>query len=450
MPAPVTAIVVGAGHRALLYASYARIRPEELKIVGVADPDPDRRRRAADQFGLAADQCFPSAAALADRERLADAIINGTGDFDHVATTVPLLDRGYHVLLEKPFAVSESEMDRLVAAASRNRREVVICHVLRHSPFYASVRQTLEDGILGDILNIQATEHVSYHHMSTSYVRGKRNRLAVSAPMLLAKSCHDVDLLVWMMGGQAPFRVGSFGSRMFFREDKAPQGAGTRCLTDCPIETDCLYSARKLYLDHPTRWKFYVWDSLPGGPDASLEEKREALATTSPFGRCIWKCDNDVVDHQTVAIEFEGGATATLNMIGGCAKGSRKLHIIGTKGEIFGNFEDGRYGVRLVDPRPGREYDERVVDVKITGDMTGAQGGHGGGDLRLMADFCRLLRGERPSLSTTTLADSVNGHRVCFRADLAMREGRIVSLAPRSTSAPPVTSAPSKTHGIPP
>jgi hypothetical protein len=152
---------------------------------------------------------------------------------------------------------------------------------------------------------------------------------------------------------------------MFFREDKAPQGAGTRCLTDCPIETDCLYSARKLYLDHPTRWKFYVWDSLPGGPDASLEEKREALATTSPFGRCIWKCDNDVVDHQTVAIEFEGGATATLNMIGGCAKGSRKLHIIGTKGEIFGNFEDhGRYDRRARRPwRRGPPTDGRFLQA---------------------------------------------------------------------------------------
>lgn len=425
---PLTAIIVGAGHRALLYASYAKQHPDELRIVGVADPSPERRRQAAEEFGLTEAQCFPSADALASRERLADAIINGTGDFDHVSTTLPLLARGYHVLLEKPFAVTEAEMDTLVKAATRHARQVVICHVLRHAPFYASVRQTLAEGTIGEILNIQATEHVSYHHMSTSYVRGKRNRLSVSAPMLLAKSCHDVDLIVWMMGGHPPRKVSSFGSRMFFRAEKAPANSGTRCLVDCPIENDCFYSARKLYLDHPIRWHYYVWDSIPGGRDATLEAKREALATTNPFGRCIWKCENDVVDHQTVAIEFEGGATATLNMIGGCAKGSRKLHIIGTKGEILGNFEDSRYVIRRPDPRPGQESADTVVDVKITGDMTGAQGGHGGGDLRLVADFCRILRGEVPSLSTTTLADSINGHRVCFLADRAMRESCVIAL----------------------
>ena len=426
---PLTAIIVGAGHRALVYAAYATQHPGELQVTGVADPDQRRREQAASHFNIPPERCFPSASALAAKGRLADVIINGTGDFDHVPTTLPLLACGYDVLLEKPFALTETEMNQLVSAAQRHHNRVVVCHILRHAPFYSAIRRTLYEGAIGEILNIQTTEHVSYHHMSTSYVRGKRNRESVSAPMLLAKCCHDIDLVVWMMGGRAPVQVSSFGNRMFFRADQAPPGAGTRCLVDCPIEADCLYSARKLYIDHPGRWKFYVWDRMESGPDAPIAEKIEALKTTNPFGRCIWKCDNDVVDHQSVMIGFEGGATATHNMIGGAAKGSRGIHILGTTGEIFGHFEDSRFTIRRIDPRPGHEYADDVVDLSITGDMTGAQGGHGGGDLRLVADFCRVARGETPSLCTTSLADSVNGHRVCFQADRAMRENTVVRLS---------------------
>lgn len=423
-----TAIIVGAGHRALGYAAYAIQHPDEMKITGVAEPDPRRLKQAAEQFKIPADHCFASSAELAAKGRMADVIINGTGDFDHVPTTLPLLACGYDVLLEKPFAISENEMNQLVSAAERHHNCVVICHVLRHSPFYSSIRRKLADGLIGEILNIQTTEHVSYHHMSTSYVRGKRNREAVSAPMLLAKCCHDIDIMVWMMGRRTPQQVSSFGSRMFFRSDKAPEKAGTRCLVDCPIEADCLYSAQKLYIDHPNRWQFYVWDSLASGTDAPIGEKIEALKTSNRFGRCIWKCDNDVVDHQSVMVEFEGGATATHNMVGGASKGSRSIHILGTAGEIFGRFEDSCFTVRRIDPRPGHEHADDVIDLKITGDMTGAQGGHGGGDMRLVADFCRVARREAPSLCTTRLDDSVHGHRVCFRADQAMREKRVVSL----------------------
>jgi len=421
---PITAIIVGAGHRAIMYASYAEKRPDILSIVGVADPSPLRRRQAAERFGFGEDMCFASSDELAARGRLADVIINGTGDFQHVPTTLPLLDAGYHVLLEKPFAVNEAEMWQLAEAARRNDRRVMVCHVLRFSPFYQTIRQKLADGAIGEILNIQMTEHVSYHHMSVSYVRGKRNREAVSAPMLLAKCSHDLDLLVWMMGGVAPRAVASLGGRMFFREDKAPAGAGTRCLLDCPIEESCLYSARKLYLDHPKRWRTYVWESIEHIADPTPEQKIESLRTDNPFGRCVWKCDNDMVDHQSVLIEFENGTTATHNMIGGSAKGSRKLHIIGTIGEIFGNFEDNVFTIRRIDPSPDKEHEDEVVDLKAMLDG----GGHGGGDLRLVADFCQVVRGEKPSLSTTSLEDSINGHLICFRADDAMCARRVVEL----------------------
>lgn len=438
-----TAVLIGAGHRALTYASYAQHHPDELQIVGVADPIAQRRQLVADLYDLPVERCFASAEELAAQPKLADFAINGTMDHQHVVTSLPLLAAGYDLLLEKPFATNEAEMWALAEAAQRDNRKVAICHVLRFAPFYRAIRQQVLDGVIGEVLNIQAVEHVSYHHMAVGFVRGKWNsKRKCFSPMLMAKCCHDLDLIAWMKSGVPPVRVASFGSNYQFRPERAPADAGTRCLVDCPIETDCLYSARKHYIDHPNRWAFYVWDALqqevkPANLPAkhytelTLEEKIEWLKSDNPYGRCVWKCDNDVVDHQSVAIEFADGATATLNMIGGAAKPSRSIHIIGTRGEIQGNLEDSRFVIRHIDPRPGHEYAEEVVDLSIGGDMTGAFGGHGGGDLRLMADFVRLVRGEQPSISTTTLADSINGHLIGFCADRAMEEGKVVTVAQR-------------------
>ena len=435
-----TAIIVGAGHRALTYASYAQQHSDELRIVGVADPIAERHQWVAEKYDLSPDQCYLSAEALAARGKVADFIINGTMDHQHVPTALPLLAAGYDMLLEKPFAVSEAEMWQLVRTAEEHRRTVAICHVLRFAPFYTAIGQKVLDGVIGEVINIQAVEHVSYHHTAVGFVRGKWNsKQKCFSPMLMAKCCHDLDLITWMKSGVQPVHVASFGSNFQFRPEKAPIGAGNRCLVDCEIEADCLYSARKHYIDHPDRWTFYVWDALQQEQQSeqtlqkhytelTLDEKIAWLQDDNPYGRCVWHCDNDVVDHQSVAIDFADGATATLNMIGGTAKPSRSIHIVGTTGEIQGNLEESRFVIRHIDPRPGHEYREEIVDLTIGGDMTGAFGGHGGGDLRLMADFVRLIRGEAPSIATTTLADSVNGHLIGFRADQAMEERRVVEI----------------------
>lgn len=429
MSNPLTAVIVGAGHRSLTYASYAQQHPDDLRIVGVADPQEHRRRQVRDLYDLPAAACWESAGALAAEGQVADVVINGTMDHQHVATAVPLLEAGYHMLLEKPFATSEKEMWQLAEVARRRQRHVSICHVLRYAPFYAAIRQQVADGAIGDLVNIQAVEHVSYHHMAVGFVRGKwRREDECHSTMLMAKSCHDLDLIAWMHSGVAATRVASFGSNLQFRPERAPADAGSRCLVDCPIEADCLYSARKHYIDHPHRWSFYVWDSLEHIAEPTIEDKIASLQGDNPYGRCVWKCDNDVVDHQSVAIEFADGVTATLNMIGGSARPTRTLHLLGTHGEIEGVMEDSRFIVRHPDPRPGHEYSEELVDLNETGDMTGAFGGHGGGDQRLVADFVKVVRGEAPSLSTTSLDDSITGHLLGFSADRARREGRVVDL----------------------
>ncbi len=427
---PLKAIVVGAGHRALLYASYAQHYPDELQIVGVADPVAHRREHVARLYDLPAERCYATAEEVAAQPKFADVAINGTMDHQHVETSLPLLEAGYDLLLEKPFATSEPEMWRLIDAVERNNRTVMICHVLRYAPFYAAIRQRVQDGVIGDVLSVETVEHVSYHHMAMAFVRGKwAHEVEGYASMLMAKCSHDLDLIAWMKSGVRPETVASFGSNFQFRPERAPEGAGTRCLVDCAIEAECLYSARKHYIDHPERWRFYVWDSVehPGG-DLTLGEKIASLKEDNPFGRCVWRTDPDVVDHQSVLIHFADGSTATHNMVGGTAKPSRSIHVVGTEGEIQGVFEESAFVVRHIDPRPGHEYAEEVVDLSIGGDMHGAFGGHGGGDLRLVADFVRVVRGEAPSISTTTLEDSVSGHLIGFCADRAMEEKGVVGV----------------------
>lgn len=424
---PITAIIVGAGHRSFVYSELAKTNPEMLKIVGVADPNPIRRKKAMDYFGFKEDMCFENAEELAKKGKLADTVINGTMDEQHLETAVPLLNAGYDMLLEKPFAPNEEEMRQIVNCAKKNNSKVMICHVLRYTPFYYAIKKRIVNGEIGDIINIQTTEHVSYHHLSTSYIRGKwANSDKCHTSMLLAKCCHDLDIIMWMMSETKPKQISSFGGKFQFKPENAPKEAGTICMKDCPLVDTCVYSTKRLYIDHPDRWAFYVWDALEGKKNISIEDKIALMKSDSPYARCIYKCDNNVVDHQSVLINFESGATGTHNMVGGSAEPRREIHIIGTKGEIFGNFEESKFTVLKINPSPdahNEECDVEEVDLRVTGDMVGAYGGHGGGDERLAADFVKFIRGERPSLACTSIFDSVAGHLSVYLADKSRENG---------------------------
>ena len=424
---PVTAIIVGAGHRALVYSELAITNPELLKIVGVADPNPVRRKMCMEKFGFSEDMCFETAQELATKGKLCDAVINGTMDEQHLETSLPLLGCGYDMLLEKPFAVNEEEALLLKECAKKNNSKVMICHVLRYTPFYYSIKERVTNGDIGEIINIQTTEHVSYHHLSTSYVRGKwANSKKSHTTMLLAKCCHDIDLMMWLMAETKPTQIASFGGKYQFKPENAPEGAGNICMADCPYVDTCVYSTKRLYIDHPDRWAFYVWDKLEHIENPTIEDKIALMKSDSPYARCIYKCDNDVVDHQSVLVNFESGATGTHNMVGGSAQSLRKIHIIGTKGEISGNFEESKYTVKRINPSPdafNEECDVEEVDLNIKGDMVGAYGGHGGGDERLAADFVKFIRGETPSLACTSIFDSMAGHISVYRADKSRENG---------------------------
>jgi len=272
---------------------------------------------------------------------------------------------------------------------------------------------------------------VSYHHYSSVFVRGRWHRLEEGkSTFLMQKCCHDLDLISWFMSGIAPVRVSSLGSLNYFNAAHAPEKSGTHCLVNCPCEKDCLYSARKLILDHDGLWLDYLAPELVYR-DRSRPAVEAVLRDTSRnCGRCVFKMDNDLVDRQHVTIEFASGVLATHELVGGTSRPMRKIHIIGSKGEIMGIFDDQKFTVTR--PRPeapiGQEYDIEEIDLGPKGDVSGATASHGGADDILPYDFISLVRGETPSISCTILEDSLNGHRIGFAADRAMRERRVIDL----------------------
>nr|AIF05619.1 oxidoreductase domain-containing protein [uncultured marine group II/III euryarchaeote KM3_185_F09] len=428
-----TAVLVGLGHRSVGYASYSDDHPDELQVVGLAEPNPERLARYALKWGVSAERCFSSAAELAAAPKFADVAINGTMDDIHVETTIPLLEAGYDVLLEKPIARGAAELRALAAAAERTGRKVVICHVLRHAPYYVAIKERIAAGEIGEIMHIHSTENVSYHHMAVGFVRGKWNRREVN-PMMLAKCCHDLDLLCWFKSGTEPTQVASFGGCHFFTEQNAPKGAGTHC-HDCEIERDCQYSAHRHHLNNDW-WPFYAfsgeatYEAGDAAPDVAGEsfseeemaESRRAHLESSDYSRCVWRCDNDVVDRQSVIVEFADGCVATHDMVTNSARATRRLQITGTKGEIEGDMISGRIVIRKPAATDGEEWAEEVITIGEGEDM------HGGGDLRLVADFVKVVRGEPHSLSTTELSDSMNSHLIAYAADKAMQSSTVVTL----------------------
>jgi len=422
---PVTAVLVGAGIRSMTYAQYALQHPDELKITSIVEPNVVRRNNSAQIHQVPPENCFATLDELVGRSPIAETAINGTLDRQHVPLSLQLLEAGYHVMLEKPVGLSMEEVQQLLEAARKYKRNVIVCHVLRYAPFYAEIRRRIKDGVIGEIRDIKTVEHLSYHHMAHAYVRGKWSKFEkIGSSMLMSKCCHDLDIVTWMKSGIRPRKVSSFGGLSHFKEENAPAGSGTRCLVDCKIERDCPYSALKNYVEQENFNYPRTWEGIEHlGPKLTKEQKIESLRTDNPYGRCVWRCDNDVVDHQNLLVEFEDNSTAVHSMIGGAASARRSIHVVGTLGEIEGILGSGYFVIRFPDARPGHSYSEERVEIHGSD-----QFGHGGGDLLLVKDFVQVIRGMPHSISTTTLEDSIYGHMIGFAADQAMAENREVTI----------------------
>jgi predicted dehydrogenase len=410
----VTFAVVGAGNRGCAYAAHAT-RDGRARVVAVADPDPVRRGRV----GPGAER-FADWRDLADRPRLADAVIIATHDKDHVEPAERFAARGYDILLEKPMADSEDGCRRVVAAAERAGVIFAICHVLRYTPYTRTCKEIVDAGRIGEIVSVQHLEPVGWWHQAHSFVRGNWRRADESTFMLLAKSCHDLDWLVHMVGRPVA-RVSSFGGLHHFTRDNQPAGAADRCL-DCAVEAGCPYSAKRLYLSclgdpGRERWPLSVLT------DDFTEAGVLAALRTGPYGRCVYACDNDVVDHQVVNMEFEGGATAAFTMTAFTPMAPRQTRIFGTRGSIEG---DGARLTVLDFVTGGSE----VIDTRPAGGPS-AGGGHGGGDRGLVDAFLRAVERRDPSFVRSGPRESLHSHLVAWAAERARRTGTVVSVDAR-------------------
>ena len=411
---PVEAVMVGAGSRGYdAYGRHALRHPGEIRFVAVAEPNEERLRRFAAAHGIGADRQFRCYSELLARGRLAQALFNCTQDATHVASTVPALEQGYDVMLEKPMADTLDGCLTIARAALRTGARVEVAHVLRYTDFYASAHRIVASGRLGEVYSARMAENVSCWHMAHSFVRGNWRR---GVPMILAKCCHDLDLMQWNLGRGR--RLTSHGSLCHFRPDRAPEGATERCADEhgagCPVEPRCPYSAPRLYLGDHTGWPVNVISE-----DTSLEARLRAVRT-GPYGRCVFRCDNDVVDHQVVCVELEGGGTATLTMHGHSHREERTLRYDGTRATMRGRFfKAGRSEITIHDHVTGAL--ERV-EPEVGDDL------HGGGDTGLMRAFVRLLRGEGEQRNT--VLEALESHLMAFAAEEARLEGRVVELQP--------------------
>ncbi|HEU4898687.1 MAG TPA: Gfo/Idh/MocA family oxidoreductase [Actinomycetota bacterium] len=408
--AQVTLAVVGAGNRGTTHGDWALANPGRARVVAVSEPRDPRRERFAARHDLPAGAVLADWRELAGRGRVADAVLICTQDAMHVEPAVAFAELGYHLLLEKPMATTEAGCRRIVEAVERAGVLLSVGHVLRYTPYTALVKRVVDAGRLGQVISVQHLEPVGFLHQAHSYVRGPWRREDLATFMLMAKSCHDLDWLQYIVGRPVR-RVASFGALTHFRPEQRPAGAADRCL-DCAIEPACPYSAVRFYSACLERGHGWPLDAVL---DRYTETDLKAALRSGPFGRCVWACDNDVVDHQVVAMEFDGGPTGTFTMTGFNAGGHRRTRLFGTRGELEGDGET----VRVHDFLTGTA---EVLSACPPGDATAA-GGHGGGDWGLMDAFTRAVATGDPTPILSGPRASLDAHLAVFAAERARRDG---------------------------
>ena len=452
---PIHAVLIGAGQRgAEAYAPYALTHPDELVFTAVAEPVVSRRKRFALVHKLPEDRCFESWEELLSHPSLGEAAIIATQDWLHAEPAIAAMKAGYHVLLEKPMATSPEDCRALVSTSVETGRQLHICHVLRYTRYARKMREIIQSGELGQIVDVHHRENVSFWHMAHSYVRGHwRNRQA-SSPMILAKCCHDLDMLPWVLGDH-PIRLQSQGNLLHFRPENAPAGAPPRCTDGCPASDQCPYYAPWIYLQMAPFWHSYArtsrrpferwltnlqvnhpglvrmlagvikplrqvsdyrgWPLTVVAEEPSPANILQALKE-GPYGRCVYHCDNDVVDHQVVSMEFSQGATVTLSMHGHSHYEHRSTRIEGSRGRLLGELGNGGAWLRVENHRSGTG---KTIDTSPA-----PHEGHGGGDTQLMADFIFCVRQNTNSPELIRAAkEALASHLLAFCAENARLDG---------------------------
>jgi predicted dehydrogenase len=412
---PVDIVIVGAGDRGRTYAAYALEHPGKARIVGVAEPRDYYRTKMADEHEIPDEHVFEEWREAAKCNRFADAVVIATPDALHAGPAIAFANNGYHILLEKPMAPDLDSCRKITKAALDNKVILAVGHVLRYTKYTQKVKEIIDSGKIGNIVDIQRLEPLGYWHHAHSFVRGNWRREDESSFMLLAKSCHDLDWIRYIMGRECK-SVSSFGSLMHFKRENKPENAGSRC-TDCQYEPNCPYSAMKIYFGFLKRG-LSGWPVSVVVPEPS-EENLMAALREGPYGRCVYECDNDVVDHQIVNLEFEGGSTASFTMAPFTRERHRETRIFGTGGEIYGD------GVTI-------QIHDFLNDTTETVDTSAGANvleGHGGGDYWLIDSFVSAVAEKDPTRILSGALESLKSHVLVFAAEESRRSRRVVELS---------------------
>lgn len=418
---PKRIILIGAGLRGKTYTDKMAELDGKFRIVAVAEPIDDRRNYIQQKHGIPDADCKTSWEPLLERPKFADAVVIATMDRDHYAPAMQAIARGYDILLEKPMSAVPDECRKIAQAAEQAGVRVLVCHVLRYTAFFRTLKAVIDSGRIGEVVHIQHAECVGNVHQSHSFVRGNWKNSEESSCMILQKSCHDMDILQWLIGKPCR-RVHSFGGLYYFRAENAPKGAPERCIDGCPVGGSCPYNAVRLYLeDKKNQWFRTSATHRVAPTDADLEE---TLRTTD-YGRCVFRCNNNVVDHQTVNLEFEGGTTVSFTM---CAfnRGERTIRIMGTKGELRAQM--GNPSIECYD------FETKRTETLTVGDMIRDQsivGGHGGGDDGIVRAFADVLNGDTSGICT--ISETCENHMIAFAAERSRIDGRVVDLSEFAT-----------------
>jgi len=411
---PVELVIIGAGGRGTTYAEYARAFPDRARVVAVAEPRDAYRERMASGHGIPVANVFRDWREVIARPRLADAVVISTQDRMHAEPAIAFADLGYDILLEKPMAPQVDDCRRIVDAIKRNHVLFAVCHVLRYTRDTQRLKSLIDSGAIGDVVSLQRLEPVGFWHQAHSFVRGNWRNEAESGFMLLTKSCHDLDWIRYIMGVPCQ-AVSSFGTRAHFRRSQKPTGSGVRCL-ECALEPECPYSAVRLYLGAlgrgHTGWPLDVL-TTELTPDGVLQALREG-----PYGRCVYVCDNDVVDNQIVNMQFEGDRTASFTMMAFTKGGPRETRVFGTRGELLNVGSCIEHYDFLTD------HTERI-EVSEDSDL---MGGHGGGDYWLMNAFVQAVAEQNPRHILSGPDESLESHLMVFAAEEARRQNCVVRL----------------------
>ena len=412
MPAPLTAVMIGAGQRGYYaYGPFALAYPEELKFVAVAEPDPARRRRFAKAHGIPLDRQFVTWEEVCAQTQLADAYFNMTPEQLHHASTKAALEAGYDVLLEVPMATTLAHCLELVQTSQRTHKILQLCHSLRYTPFFSTLYEVLRSGQVGDIVTVAHRENVVYWHMAHSYVRGNQRRSDASGPMLLTHCCHDLDILAWNLASPVQ-QIQSFGSLIHFRPENAPPGATRRCTDGCPV-ADCLYDARRIYLNLSNAG----WPITTISADLSLIGRQQAIET-GPYGCCVYHGDNDVVDHQTVNMRLDNGASVVLVMHGHAYEDKRTMRYDGTRATVRGKYGNGSGSL---------EIHGHLTNRWETVEIPRAASGPPDGDFGLVRAFIQAVRGEAKAAATAR--EVLEGHLLAFAAEEARLKNMVIDMS---------------------